>query len=195
MKEVVVGDVLLSALKHGLFRAGFMLCDRCAFNGECEHFKPKGQCSLEREAFEWVVSELIKEFELESLADKILVERVAMYLIRIARAEAYEAAVGVSEKSTLWGAYISRLDNTLRGLLNDLAMTRLKRKQLEESEALLVSVDEVLKKFAKAEVWSKERGKPKVEAEATKFRRTLLIDWRRELKKLKLTVQRGRHVG
>jgi hypothetical protein len=30
------------------------------------------------------------EFELESATDKVLVERVGMYLIRIARAEAYE---------------------------------------------------------------------------------------------------------
>jgi hypothetical protein len=74
-----------------------------------------------------------------------------MYLVRIARAEAYEAAVGVAEKSAAWAACSSRLDNTLRRLLNDLALTRLKRKQFEKSEVLLVSVDEVLKKFAKAE--------------------------------------------
>jgi hypothetical protein len=79
------------------------------------------------------------EFELESVADRILVERAAMYLVRIARAEAYEVAVGVTEKSALWGVYISRLDNTLRGLLNDLALTRVKRKQVEKDEALLVS--------------------------------------------------------
>jgi len=70
-------------------------------------------------------------------------------LIRIARAEAYEAAVGVTEKSALWGAYISRLDNTLRGLLDDLAVTRLKRKQLARNEALLVSVDDYLESLQK----------------------------------------------
>jgi len=109
----------------------------------------RGECSLEKKAFRKVVSELVEEFELESVADRILVERAGMYLIRIARAEAYEAAVGVTEKSALWGAYISRLDNTLRGLLDDLAVTRLKRKQLARNEALLVSVDDYLESLQK----------------------------------------------
>jgi len=153
---------------------------------------------LEKRAFDLVVSELIDEFELESVADRILVERAAMYLIRIARAEAYEAAVGVTEKSALWGAYISRLDNTLRGLLNDLAVTRLKRKQLEKSEALLVSVDEVLKKFAKAKAEPRTRVR-RLEVEKRRAglspRRALLESWKRECSKLSLTVRRGEGVG
>jgi len=36
-------------------------------------------------------SELVDEFELESVADRILIERVVRYLIRIARAETYDA--------------------------------------------------------------------------------------------------------
>jgi len=52
----------MSALKHGFFRAGFMLCDRCALNTKCKHFKPEGQCLLERKAFERVVSDLMEEF-------------------------------------------------------------------------------------------------------------------------------------
>jgi hypothetical protein len=150
---------------------------------------------LEKRAFEKVVSELMEEFELESVADRILVERVAMYLIRIARAEAYEVAVGVTEKSALWGAYISRLDNTLRGLLNDLAVTRVKRKQLEKNEALLVSVDDVLKKFAKAE--AEPRKREVVEGRRVVFaqRRALLSSWRIECKKLSLTIRRGKSVG
>jgi len=174
-----------------------MLCDRCAWNGECKHFQPNGQCLPEKKAFEKVVSKLIDEFELESLADRILVERAAMYLIRIARAEAYEVAVGVTEKSALWGAYISRLDNTLRGLLNDLALTRAKRKQLEKSEALLVSVDEVLKKFARAEAEPRKREKFEVEKRraVSTPRRAVLTSWRRECTKLSLTVRRGKNVG
>jgi len=186
----------MSALKHGFFRAGFMLCDRCVWNAECKYFKPKGQCWLERKAFRKVVSGLMEEFELESVADRILVERAGMYLVRIARAEAYEAAVGVTEKSALWGAYISRLDNTLRGLFNDLAVTRLKRKQLAKNEALLVSVDEVIKKFAKAEAEPRKR---KREAEKRRAglaqRRTLLSSWKREYSKLRLTIKRGEKTG
>jgi len=174
-----------------------MLCDRCASNGECGHFQPKGRCLLEKKAFDRVVSKLIDEFELESVADRILVERVAMYLIRIARAEAYDVAVGVTESSALWGSYISRMDNTLRGLLNDLAVTRAKRKLLEKDEALLVSVDEVVQKFAKAEAVPRKRRAVKVEEEKTVFaaRRVVLTSWRREYGKFSLTARRGRNVG
>lgn len=187
----------MSALKHGFFRAGFMLCDRCVSNANCEHFTPKSQCLLERQAFEKVVSDLVEEFDLDNVADEILVERAAMYLIRIARAEAYEASVGLTEKSALWGSYIGRLDNILRGLLNDLAMTRGKRQQLEKSQALLVSLDEVLKKFAKA-----EKEKPKsIELNVEKRRvvkaqrRRLLTNWKREYPKLKSTIKRRIAIG
>ena len=172
-----------------------MLCDRCALNAECKHFKPKGQCLLEKRAFDKVVSKLVDEFELESVADRILVERAAMYLVRIARAEAYEGAVGVTEDSAVWGAYISRLDNTLRGLFNDLALTRLKRKQLEKNEALLVSVDEVLKKFARAEAEPRKRGVVEGRQAVLAPRRALLSSWRIECEKLRLTVRRGKTVG
>jgi hypothetical protein len=128
-----------------------MLCDRCASNGGCEHFAPKSRCWVEQEAFGKVVLQLTDEFELDSVADKILVERAAMYLVRITRAEAYEAGKGVSDKSAQFGNYISRMDNTVRGLFNDLAISRGKRRQHDHGEALLVSLDEVLKKFAKAE--------------------------------------------
>jgi hypothetical protein len=152
---------------------------------------------LERRAFERVVSELMGEFELESVADRILVERATMYLIRIARAEAYESAVGVTESSALWGGYISRLDNTLRGLLNDLALTRVKRKQLEKNEALLVSLDEVIQKFVKVGAVPRKRVKVEVEEQRAFFvqRRAVLTSWRREYRKFSLTVCRGKNVG
>ena len=137
----------MSALKHGFFRVGFMLCDRCVLNTRCERFRPGSECMMEKEAHDWLISELIKQYGLEGLADQIFVWRAAMYLIRIARAETYESAVGVTEKSALWGAYISRLDNTLRGLMNDLAVTRLKRKRLEKGEELMVNVENLLERL------------------------------------------------
>jgi len=166
-------------------------------SAECKNFEPKGRCLLEKEAFEKTVSELMGEFELESVADRILVERAAMYLIRIARAEAYESVVGVTMSSALWGGYISRLDNTLRGLLNDLALTRVKRKRLEKNEALLVSLDEVIQKFAKAGGLRRRHGKVEVEKQRVFFaqKRAVLINWRREYRKLSLTVCRGKNVG
>ena len=32
----------VSALRHGFFRRGFMLCDRCAWNGYCGSFEAGG---------------------------------------------------------------------------------------------------------------------------------------------------------
>ena len=184
----------MSALRHGFFRAGFMLCDRCVINTRCKSFKPGAECVLEKRAFNGLVKKLMEQYELEGVADRILAERAAMYLIRIARAEAYESAVGVTEKSALWGAYISRLDNTLRGLLNDLAVTRVKRLKLEKEERLLISVDDLLKKFARAEAEQKKFRDRKVEKRRAVFapRKALLTNWRRECKKLRLTVRRGK---
>jgi len=186
---------LVSALKHGFFRAGFMLCDRCAWNGECKRFRAGGECWFEKRAFKKITSRMVEEFELDCFVDKILVERVAMYLVRIARAEAYETAVGVSDKSVLWGGYISRLDNTLRGLLNDLAVSRVKRKQLEKNEALLVSVDELMKKFAKAEAGSRRERRARKRRATVSPRRALLSSWRSDYKKLCLTVRRDEDIG
>jgi len=182
----------LSASKHGLFSAGFMLCDRCASNGSCEHFVPKARCWVEREAFGKIVAQLTEEFELDNVADRILVERAAMYLIRITRAEAYEAAKGVSEKSAQWGTYISRLDNTVRCLFNDLAISRGKRKRFEPGEALLVSLDEVLKKFAKAEQQVPDAEKRRL---ARSPRWALLRKWRREYPKLRQVAMRRADSG
>jgi hypothetical protein len=144
---------------------------------------------VEREAFGKIVVQLTEEFELDSVADRILVERAAMYLIRIMRAEAYEAASGVSEKSAQWGMYISRLDNTVRGLFNDLAISRGKRKQFERGEALLVSLDEVVKKFAKAEQKALEPDAEKRRL-ARSPRWVLLRRWRREYPKLRQVAMR-----
>ena len=148
----------MSALRHGLFRPGFMLCDRCVSNAKYERFKPGGRCVLEQKRFDKVVTGLVEEFGLDSLADKILVERAAMYLIRIMRAEAYEAAVGVGEKSANRAAHIGKLDSMLRGLFNDLAISRGKRLRLEKGESLLVSLDDVMRKFARFEKESAESG-------------------------------------
>jgi len=102
------------------------------------------------------VKELTRQYELDMVADRILAERTAMYLIRISRAETYEARVGVTDKSVFWGTYISRLDNTLRGLLNDLAVSRAKRKGLEKAEQLMVNIEDLLESLANRE-FTKQR--------------------------------------
>jgi len=125
-----------------------MLCDRCVLSGRCEFFVPGGECGVEKKAYDWIVSRLVRQYGLEGLADEILVGRVAMYLIRIVRAEVYEANVGVSDMSVVWGRYIVGLDNTLRVLLKDLALTRGERKKVEKGD-VLVDVDRLLKGLAK----------------------------------------------
>jgi len=152
----------------------------------------------EKEAYDQLISELTEQYGLQGLADQIYVWRAAMYLIRIARAETYESTVAVTEKSALWGAYISRLDNTLRGLLNDLAVTRLKRKQLEKREELMVNVENLLEKLTvrAVEVGKKARKKrliaePRRAMKKMVFRlrpltvyEKILADWRAEKKRL-----------
>jgi len=138
----------MSALKHGFFRRGFMLCDRCVLNVKCESFVPGGECAVERQAYDGLVSELMRQYGLEGLADEILVGRVAMYLIRIVRAEVYEANVGFSDTFTICGRYIESLDKMLRGLLKDLALTRGERKKVEKGD-VLIDVDRLLSGLAR----------------------------------------------
>ena len=175
--------VEVSALKHGFFRRGFMLCDRCVLNGKCDFFVPGGECALERKAYDWIVSELKSQYGLEGLADEILAGRVAMYLIRIARAEAYEANVGVSDKSAVWGRYISGLDNTLRGLLRDLALTRAERKKLERGD-VLVDFDCLLNGLLK-----RPEAKRRILVRKRSHMSMLLRDWRAEKRKLRFIVK------
>jgi hypothetical protein len=177
-----------------------MLCDRCSANASCEQFAPKSRCQIEREAFDQIVAGLTEEFGLDSLADKILVERSAMYLVRIMRAEAYDATVGVTEKTAFWGYYITRLDKMLRGLFDALAISRGKRKQLEKGEAMLVSIDEVVKKFAgTTRTQAEEAGRVgdgvKREDNVGQMRRAVYVRWKHEYPKLKATLRRRKNAA
>ena len=177
----------MSALKHGFFRRGFMLCDRCVLGAKCESFVPGGECAVEKQAYDGLVSELMRQYGLEGLADEILVGRVAMYLIRIVRAEVYEANVGFSDTFTICGRYIESLDKMLRGLLKDLALTRGERKKVEKGD-VLVDVDRLLSGLVK---------KSEVEARAVRIRRRSLFglvmrDWTDEKTRLLSSVRGAR---
>ena len=173
----------MNALKHGFFRRGFMLCDRCVLSAKCESFVPGGECAVERKAYDFVVSELMGQYGLEGLADEILAGRVAMYLIRIARAEVYEANVGVSDESAVWGKYIAGLDSTLRVLLKDLALTRAERKKLEKG-GVLVDVDQLLNGLA-------ERSRVERRISGRSQMALLLKDWRANRQRLRSMVKGG----
>jgi hypothetical protein len=125
-------------------------------NANCEQFKPDSACAVEKEAYEQLVKELTKHYKLDMVADRILAERAAMYLIKISRVETHEATSGVT-KSLLLGGYITRLDNTLRGFLNDLAISRLKRKSLERTEQLMVNVEDILERLATRPMYSQKQ--------------------------------------
>lgn len=188
----------MSDLKHGLFSSGFMLCDRCVSNAKCERFKPGSQCVLEQETFDKVVVELVEEYDLDNVADKISVERAAMYLIHIMRAEAYEATVGLNEKTAYWGTYIGRMDTMLRGLFNDLAISRGKRMKLEKGDAMLVSIDEVMRKFTRVEqksAQSKNQGVKMRRLAGLSARGELLVMWENDYPKLRSILKRGGKVG
>ena len=172
----------MSAVKHGFFRRGLMLCDRCVLSVKCEFFAPGGECAVEKRAFEEVSSELALQYGLEGLADEILVERVAMYLVRIARAEVYEANVGVSSASVAWGKYIADLDRVLRVLLKELALTRAERKKAERSD-VFADVDELLSSVAR-----KTGVKPRTFKRRC-LARSLLKEWTRERRTLEKKTQ------
>lgn len=139
----------MSALKHGFFKAGFMLCDRCVLNARCESFVPASECSVEKKGYDLLVSELIRQYNLEGLADEIMVQRLAMYLIRIARAEAYEANVGLSDDSVAWGKYIAGLDENVRGLMRELTISRAQRQRVEKDD-VMVDLDQLMVRLNKS---------------------------------------------
>lgn len=87
----------------------------------------------------------------------------------------------------LWGGYISRLDNTLRGLMNDLAVTRVKRLQLEKSDSLLVSVDSLLKKFVGAKS-QRSIGQGKQRRSSVSPWGSILLSWRRDYERFSLAL-------
>ena len=187
----------MSALKHGLFRSGFMLCDRCVSNAKCEQFKPGNHCVLEQETFDKAVTEMIDEYNLDNVADRILAERAAMYLIRIIRAESYEAAVGQNEQTAYWDTYIGRLDSMMRALFNDLAISRGKRLKLEKGDGLLVSLDEVIRKFTisnKKEIQLTNQTTKMRSFTAESARNELWFLWQEEYPKLKAILKRRKKV-
>jgi hypothetical protein len=162
-----------------------MLCDRCVLNGKCEFFVPAGECRVERDAYDWLYSELVGQYGLRGLADEVLVGRVVMYLIRIVRAEVYEANVGVSDASTVWGKYIGELHRGLTVLLRDLALTKAERRKLEKDD-VLVDVDRLLDGAAKR---SRVEGRVKRRRSPMNL---LLEDWTAESPGLRCMVTGGR---
>ena len=136
-----------------------------------------GECGVERKAYETIVSELKEQYSLQGLADEILVERVAMYLIRVARAEVYEAHVGVSSASFAWGKYIADLDKMLRVFLRELMLTRASQKSLRRND-VLADVDDLL-----SAVVRKGRTEPRMHRRRSPTR-LLLRDWRVEKRRL-----------
>ncbi len=186
----------MSATKHGLFRSGFMLCDRCVSRAKCESFKPGGECGLEEKRFHETVEELTEKYDLDSSADRILVKRLAMYLIRIMRAEVYEAEVGVGEESMSLEAHIAKMDSVLRGLFKDLAINRGKRLQLEKGDGLLVSLDDVMRKFARFEKESAKSAKKGIKARKVCLspRAELWSMWENDYPKLRLMLKEQKKV-
>jgi hypothetical protein len=85
---------------------------------------PGGECVIERKAYDSLTSELLAQYEMKGLGDEICVNRAAMYLIRIARTEVYEAQLGVSSDSVLLGRYIANLDKMLRVYLREICVKR-----------------------------------------------------------------------
>lgn len=173
-------------LKHGALSRGFMLCDRCVLNARCESHVPGGECAVERKAYEEITSELVAQYELKGLGDLICVGRVAMYLIRVARTEVYEAHLGVSSDSVLLGKYIAGLDKMLRVFLRELAVTRSSQRILSRND-VLADVDDLLNAVAKK---AKVTGGSRVPRRYSLMRR-VLRDWGVERRRLRVVLVEG----
>ena len=167
-------------LKHGGLTNRFMSCDRCVINGKCESHVPSGECAIERKAFEEISSELIRQYELRGLGDEICACRAAMYLIRIARIEAYEAQLGVNADSVLLGKYIAGLDKTLRVYLRELALTRSSQRILSRND-VLADVDDLLNAAVK-----KAKYKSGIRPRRYCLVRQVLTDWQVESRRLRV---------
>ena len=180
----------MTATRHGFFSRGFMLCDRCALNGVCERLSPGATCAVEEESLSQLVGDLMREYGLDGVADRVLAERAAMILIKIARVEAYEAAAGAKDSTVVLGHYVERLDKLLLRILDALAVTRGRRKALEGGEALMVSLTDLLQSLKKG---SRRRAAPRrVRGEGVTFEfrarnlyAEILRDWLRGLGELR----------
>ncbi len=160
-----------------------MLCDRCVLNSKCESMVPSGECAIERKAYEKITSELMAQYELRGLADEICVSRAAMYLLRIARTEVYEARLGVSSDSVLLGKYIANLDKMLRVFLRELAVTRASQRILSRND-VLADVDDLLNAVVK-----KGKVRSGVSRRCSLMQR-LLREWSVERRKLEILARR-----
>lgn len=153
---------------------------------------------MEQEKFDKIVADLVEENDLDGMADKILVERLAMYLIRIVRAEAYEATVGLNEKTAYWDSYIGKMDSTLRGVLKDLAINRGSRMKMEKGEELLFSLDKIMRKFASSETKSHkhlDQGIKMRRRDPSSVRCQLLDMWEKDFAVLMSIMKSGKKVG
>jgi hypothetical protein len=183
MGEEEGGVEKLSHLKHGAFGRGFMLCDRCVLNAKCEVHVPGGECAIERESYESLTSELMAEYELRGLGDEICASRAAMYLIRVARVEVYEAQLGVSSDSVLLGKYIADLDKMLRVYLRELCVTRSSQRILSRND-VLADVDDLLNAVAK-----KAKVRARISRRETNMQ-CILRDWTVEWGRLEISARR-----
>ncbi len=108
---------------------------------------------MEKARFKRIASKLTAEFGLDSASVEILIERAAMNVVKIARMEAYEGAVGIGNASSITlGYFISRLDDNVRGLFKYLSAVRAQHGQMDNNRAFATGIEEVLRRFAKAEV-------------------------------------------
>jgi hypothetical protein len=154
-----------------------MLCDRCVLNGKCELLCPGGECEIERSAYDTIISELKSQYGLGGFADEILLGRVAMYVIRVARADVYEAQVGVSSSLVAWGRYVAGLDNMLRVILRELSLTRAVQKSFQRND-VVADVDDLLNTVVK-----KTGRTPRISRRRSAAR-LLVRDWKVEKRRL-----------
>ena len=147
----------LAATRRGSLTTGLnfnqiMLCpckpyaQNCPRKNELQDADGVERCIIEQEFFDALTSEFIAEYDLTSIADLLILQRLGMAMIKIQRGERNLVKFGdLVERSqaqpngtvSLWmeanpsNAIVNSLDATLKGWLKELAATRAARSNLE----------------------------------------------------------------
>lgn len=93
-----------NATDHGMYLKGFMWCHRCIFGPDqnkgvkiCPYYEKGKQCSIEIEEYKGLFNKVAKAYGLNETADKLILDRLLMNILRARRGERYEAFYGITD--------------------------------------------------------------------------------------------------
>lgn len=148
--------LLRGTLKFGLNFQEIMLCpcapyaNTCMRKCEIQDADGVDRCAIEQDMIDSISSAFIEEYELDDVADMLMLSRLTMTMVRIARAEKNIVKYGELVERTrsqpngsveIWmeqnpsGNIVNQLDSRLQAWLKALALSRDARSNLELTNA------------------------------------------------------------